>query len=321
MSQKIIICSGDPRSINSEIIYKCWKKLNNSIRKKLYIISNYDLIKKQFKILNYKINLTKIDNINQITKTNKLKIININLKFKDPFKIPINLSSEYVLESLDRAHKYALRKDVLGIINCPINKNLLKKDNFGVTEYLAAKNKIKKNSEVMLIRNKSFSVSPLTTHADIKRVSKNLSAKIIIDKIKTIHYWYKKSFNIKPKIGVTGLNPHNAELRKNSEEVKIIIPAIKKLKKLNIRVKGPLVTDTLFINDYKKFDVIVGMYHDQVLAPFKSLYKFDAINVTLGLRYLRLSPDHGTSENLIGKKKAKETSLMRCIEFVNTLKK
>ena len=69
-------------------------------------------------------------------------------------------------------------------------------------------------------------------------------------------------------------------MRKNSEEVKIIIPAIKKLKKLNIHVKGPLVTDTLFINDYKKFDVIVGMYHDQVLAPFKSLYKFDAINVT-----------------------------------------
>ena len=95
-------------------------------------------------------------------------------------------------------------------------------------------------------------------------------------------------------------------MRKNSEEVKIIIPAIKKLKKLNIHVKGPLVTDTLFINDYKKFDVIVGMYHDQVLAPFKSLYKFDAINVTLGLRYLRLSPDHGTSEKLIGKRKPKK---------------
>ena len=192
MRQKIIICSGDPRSINSEIIFKCWKKLNNSIKKKIYIISNFDLIKKQFKILHYKINLTKIDNINQITKNNKIKIININLMFKDPFKIPIKLSSKYVLESLDKAHKYALRKDVLGIINCPINKKLLKKDNFGVTEYLAAKNKIKKNSEVMLIRNKSFSVSPLTTHVDIKRVSKNLNTKIIIDKIKTIHNWYKK---------------------------------------------------------------------------------------------------------------------------------
>ena len=89
------------------------------------------------------------------------------------------------------------------------------------------------------------------------------------------------------------------------------------IKKLGISVNGPLVADTLFINDYKQFDVIIGMYHDQVLAPFKAIFKFDAINVTLGLKYLRVSPDHGTAVNLIGKNKANINSLLKCISFIN----
>ena len=98
-----------------------------------------------------------------------------------------------------------------------------------------------------------------------------------------------------------GLNPHNAELEKNTEEVKHILPSINKLKKLGINLNGPFVADTIFINEYKKFDIIVGMYHDQVIAPFKSIFKFDAINITLGLKYIRVSPDHGVAQNLIKK--------------------
>ena len=112
-----------------------------------------------------------------------------------------------------------------------------------------------------------------------------------------------------------GLNPHNAELEKNSKECKIIIPAIKKLQKKGLKIFGPLVSDTVFINDYKKYDVIVGMYHDQVLAPFKTIFKFDAINITLGLKYIRLSPDHGVAKNIIKKKIADHTSLSKCINF------
>ena len=79
-----------------------------------------------------------------------------------------------------------------------------------------------------------------------------------------------------------GLNPHNGEFRKNSEEVRIIIPAISSLKKKGINLKGPLVCDTSFVINHKKYDVIVGMYHDQVLTPFKTLFHYDAINLTLG---------------------------------------
>ena len=172
----------------------------------------------------------------------------------------------------------------------------------------------------MLISNEKLSVSPITTHINIKQVASQVSRISIINKVKTIELWFKKKFKRKPKIGILGLNPHNAEFKKKSEEIKIIIPSIIKLKKLGIKIKGPLVSDTVFINDYKNYDVIVGMFHDQVLTPFKALFKFDAINITLGLKYLRISPDHGTASDLIGKNKADPTSLLKCINYIGKYK-
>ena len=300
--KKILIVTGDPNSINSEIIYKTWKKINTKIKKRIYIISNYRLLKSQFKKLNYSIKMCDVKNIINQSDTTSLKIINIDLNFKDPFNVPVKFASKFVTKSLDCAHNLAQGKNVAGIINCAINKNLLGKKGIGVTEYLSKKCNIKTNSGVMLIKNSQLAVSPLTTHLNLSQVSKQIKKDLITKKVITINDWYKSKLRKKPKIAILGLNPHNAEFRKNSEEIKIIIPAIKILKKQGINLTGPLVADTIFINDYQKYDVIVGMYHDQVLAPFKGLYKYDAINITLGLRYLRLSPDHGTAFNLIKKK-------------------
>ena len=317
MKRKLIILSGDPNSINSEIIYKCWSKLKNSQKKKIYLISNYDLIKKQFEKLNYKVSLCKVKDLNENIGKNKLKILNIDLNFKDPFKVSNSASSKFIKKSLNFAHKICLKDSAVGMINCPIRKELLNFKKLGVTEYLASKCKIKNNSEVMLITNKNLSVCPVTTHLDLKNVSRSINKKIIFNKLKTINKWFLKHYKKKPKIGVLGLNPHNAGLHKDSEEIKIIFPVIKKLKKNGFFVSGPHVADTIFISEYKKFDVIVGMYHDQILTPFKAIYKFDAINLTLGLKYLRVSPDHGVAENLILKKNASPLSLMNCIKFFN----
>ena len=106
-------------------------------------------------------------------------------------------------------------------------------------------------------------------------------------------------------------------MRGDSEEKKIILPAILKLKKMGVTLSGPLVSDTLFIKEYKNYDVIVGMYHDQVLTPFKTIFKFDAINITLGLEYLRASPDHGVAKKLVLRNKANPKSLIECIKFIN----
>ncbi len=316
---KIILISGDPNSINSEIIYKTWKTLNKALRKRIYIISNFELLKKQFSKLKYSIKINKINNIYEATKHSELNVISLKLKFRKPFCVTKKEASKFVTNSLNYAHSLAIKDKKINIINCPINKNLLKKNKIGVTEYLAKKCNVKNSSEAMLIKNKNFAVSPITTHIDVNEISKKINSKIIFNKIFTIHSWYKDKFQTKPKIGVLGLNPHNAELRINSEEKRIIIPSILKLKKSGVNVNGPLVADTVFIKEYKNYDLLVGMYHDQILSPFKALFKFDAINVTLGLKYLRVSPDHGTAANLIGKKKANPTSLIKCIDFLNKI--
>ena len=317
MTKKILIIAGDPISINSEIIFKSWNKLSPFLKKKIIIISNFELLQAQFKKLKYSIKVKKIYSLNEVADRNILKVINISIKYKNPFKISNKNISKFVLDSLNLGHTLSLRKDVLGLINCPINKRVFNKKKIGVTEFLASKNLIRNNSEAMIIKSDKISVSPITTHIDIKDVSKKLKNLIIINKIKTIDKWFKLKLKKTPKIGVLGLNPHNAELRKDSEEKKIIIPSIKILKNLKIKVEGPLVADSIFVNNFKNFDILVGMYHDQVLIPIKSLYKFDAINITLGLKYLRVSPDHGVATSLINRNKADCSSLIKCIKFVN----
>ncbi len=321
MKKKIIIVAGDPHGINAEIIHKAWRKIDKKIKRKIFLIANFKLIKAQFKRLNSKINLIKLKNLNEIKKNNHLKIVDVPLNFKNPYNVPFYNSSQYVIKSLDLAHKFASYKtEVKGMINCPISKKLIKSSNkIGVTEFLASKNKIHNGSEVMMIHNKKISVVPLTTHINIKNVSTKITSSFIQRKIKVLSKCYKDLFKKKPKIGVLGLNPHNSELKKDSEELMHIIPAIKKLKKIGLSISGPLVADTAFVKAYKDYDVIVGMYHDQVLIPFKSLFHYDAINITLGLNYIRVSPDHGPAVDLIGKNKANALSLLKCIKFINNL--
>ena len=131
---------------------------------------------------------------------------------------------------------------------------------------------------------------------------------------------YIDRFNKRPKIAVTGLNPHCESNFNNSEEDKLIKPAIKIVKKKKLDVSGPFPADTLFIKDnVKKYDVIAGMYHDQVLTPIKTLYNFDAINITLGLPFVRISPDHGPNNQMLGQKKSDPTSFKKALIFLQKI--
>ena len=161
MKNKIIIVSGDPNSINSEIIFKSWKKLNSSIKRKIYLISNFDLLTKQKKKLKFSTKLIKVKSIEEQTETNSLKVLDFKLKFKDPFNVKKKESSNFIIECLNYAHKISLQNNIMGLINCGIDKKLLKHKNTGVTEYLASKCNIKNNSEVMLIKSDHLSVSPI----------------------------------------------------------------------------------------------------------------------------------------------------------------
>ena len=123
---------------------------------------------------------------------------------------------------------------------------------------------------------------------------------------------------IKPKIAITGLNPHCESNYSSSEEKKYIKPAINYLIKKKFNVSGPFAADTIFLKDIsKKYDVIMGMYHDQVLTPAKTLFGFKSINITLGLPFIRISPDHGPNTKMLGKNLSNPNSLIEALKFLD----
>tara|TARA_B100001123_G_C14973521_1_gene892650 strand:- start:69 stop:845 length:777 start_codon:yes stop_codon:yes gene_type:complete len=252
---------------------------------------------------------------------NELPVYDIKYTQKKPFEKLSTRSNTYIFKCIDLASKLANKKKIAGFINCPVSKEFLFKNEYqGVTEYLSKKEN-KKNDGVMLIFNKKLSVSPITKHIPIDKVSMKINNLEIVNKVKTINNFYKKYFSKKPNFALLGLNPHNYYSSKKSKSKRSIDKAIKTLKRQKINIKGPIASDTSFmISEKYKFDVIIGMYHDQVLTPFKALYKYKAINLTLGLPYIRISPDHGIAQDIVGKKIANPDSLIESIKFFNFIK-
>ena len=318
MKKAIAIIAGEPNSISSEIIFKTWRLT----KKNFIIIGSIKLLELQKKKLKQKIKIKEIQsnfNIKKFKK-NEMHVLNVDFIQKKPFQKISTKSNKYIFKCFDLAINLIKNKKIFGLINCPIAKEkLFHKKYQGVTEFISNKFK-SKDKEVMLLYNNNLSVSPLTTHIPVNKISKNITKKKIINNVKTINKFYKKNFRIKPKFGVLGLNPHNFSGSNYSEENAIIRPSIKILKKLNINVIGPISPDSSFVY-FKKYnvDVIIGMYHDQVLSPFKALYRHDAINVTLGLPCVRVSPDHGVGEDIMGKNKADPTSLILSANFFNKI--
>ncbi len=314
----ILIVAGEPFSIFSEILFKSFIKYK--VKRPIVVLASIRLFKSQMKYLNYKLPLNVIDKNFEVSKlkSNHINIINIDFTFSHPFKKITKASNLYNTKAFGLALYLMKKKIFSGLINGPISKkHFLKRNSLGITEYLAKKTNTK--DFAMLIYNKKLAVSPLTTHLPVKKISKSISEKKIMNHSQLIKKFYKKNFNKNPRIAITGLNPHCESIDgKKSEEHKIIIPALTKLKKKDSYILGPYPADSIFMKDnIKKFDVVIGMYHDQVLTPIKSLYNFDAINITLGLPFIRISPDHGTNIQMAGKNKSNPESLISAIKFLD----
>ena len=315
----ILIVAGEPNSIFLEIFFKSLKKYK--CKSPLVIIVSKRLLEEQMKKLGFNYEINNIDkNFNEFKKLNnkKINLIDVNYKFNRCFEKISNKSTNYIKETFKIALEVLKKKKYSKLINGPISKkHFLKGESLGITEYLAKKTN-RENNVTMLIYNKNLSVSPITTHLAIKDVHKNISKKKILTSVQLINEFYKKNFNKKPKIAITGLNPHCESNFKNCEEDVIIKPAIKHLKNKNFKVKGPFPADTIFIKEnLNNFDVIIGMYHDQVLAPVKTLFGFDAINITLGLPFIRISPDHGPNTQMLGKNISNPSSLVQALKFLD----
>jgi len=314
--KNIIIILGEPNSISSEIFLKSINILKR-VKLNFTIIGNFSLLRNQAKFLNYKKNLNFFNHEYNKIKYNKFSFVDIPYKQKKPFDLKINKSKNYLNKCFLLAIELLKNKVGVGLINFPINKSKFTKNRFkGITEYIARKTN-NKDKENMLLFNEEFSVLPLTTHISLKAVPKSISFKRIEKACRNLTAFYKKTLKRKKfKIGILGLNPHNGEDGFiGREEMKIIIPAIKKLKK-RYPVYGPLSPDTSFLQRKKmKIDVLIGHYHDQVLTTFKNIFDFNAINITIGLPFIRISPDHGTGTGIVGKNIASPESFIKAINF------
>ena len=313
----IIIVAGEPNSIFLEIFFKALKKNYSS---PLILISSYKVLLLQMKKLKYKkkIRLLKPEKLSKYKLNNKsINLIDVKYNVSKPFDKISSRSNAYIKKSFDLAFKIINTGITNKFINGPISKkSFLKKKYLGITEYIANKYKVKKKG--MLIYNKKLSVCPVTTHLPLRLVSKEINKTNIKEKIKLLNDFYQKYLSLKPKIGIAGLNPHCESIEKFNEDEKIIKPLIKKMKNEGYKIYGPYPADTIFLNNNRKnFDVILGMYHDQVLTPIKTIFEYDAINITLGLPFIRISPDHGPNEKMMGKNLSNPLSLIKAINFLD----
>jgi len=232
---------------------------------------------------------------------------------------PANAHS--VLASIRRAVDFALNKKVGGIVTNPIQKQSLYEAGFsfqGHTDYLAdlARQAGHAANPVMMLSAKNLRTVPITVHIALKEVPAALNGELIIAQTRTSAEGLSRWFGLnRPRIGITGLNPHAGENgAMGQEEIEIITPAIETLKEEGLDVTGPLPADTVFHEEARaNYDIFMCMYHDQALIPVKTLGFHDGVNTTLGLPFIRTSPDHGTALTLAGKGLANPASLIAAI--------
>ena len=319
--KKILYSPGEPSGIGPDIIIQlCKTEFWTDIKIPILCISDPKLLDKRAADLGKKITLQKISDIDEL-KANKRNVIQVmhisdckNTKYGKLYKS----NAQYVLDNLKFGIDEALKNKNLALVTGPISKEniiSINKKFSGHTEFIQQKTNSKE--VLMLLASDQLKVALTTTHIPLKNVSKKITKELIISKAITLNKGLKEKFKIKnPIIKLLGLNPHSGEGGKiGKEEVDIIIPAVKELRKKKINISYPISADTAFTKkNLKETDAFLGMYHDQVLPVIKALSFGNAINVTLGVPITRTSVDHGVALDIAGSGKADPSSLKEAIK-------
>lgn len=232
---------------------------------------------------------------------------------------PSKISGLCAINNIDTGIDLIKGKAIDALVTAPISKEMIAKSrkNFtGHTGYIAKSFNTK--DYCMGFVSKNFKLSLVTTHLPLKQVSSHINFNKVLSVIKVTLSAMQNYFNLKnPKIAVCGLNPHAGEGGiLGQEENKFIVPAVKRAKKLGVNIHGPIPADALFYEVFnKKFDCCIAMYHDQALIPLKMIDKFNSVNMTFGLPFVRTSPSHGTAFDIASKKCANPESMIEAIKL------
>ena len=319
--KKIIYSPGEPSGIGPDLIIKlCRSTFWTDIKIPVVCLCDPKLLNNRAADLEKNITLRQISDIDEI-KVNQKNVIQImhisecrNTKYGKLYKS----NAQYVLDNLEFGINEAFQDKNIALVTGPISKEniiSINKKFSGHTEFI--QQKTNSNEVLMLLASDQLKVALITTHIPLKNVSKKITKELIISKAITLNKGLKEKFKIKnPIIKMLGLNPHSGEGGKiGKEEVDIIIPAVKELRKKKINISYPISADTAFTKkNLKETDAFLGMYHDQVLPVIKALSFGNAINVTLGVPITRTSVDHGVALDIAGSGKADPSSLKEAIK-------
>ena len=232
--------------------------------------------------------------------------------------------AQCALHALEMACGLTRSGEAGAVVTGPVSKVQLYNVGFtypGQTEFVSERCGIARENAVMMLAGPSLRVIPMTTHIPLKDVPEQITTKLIKARIIAADRAMTRNFGIeKPKIAVAGLNPHAGENGKlGEEEQNVMIPAIEELRASGLDISGPLAADTMFHEEARaRYDVALCPYHDQALAPLKTLHFYDGVNMTLGLPIVRTSPDHGTAFEIAGQDKADPRSMIAAIQMAET---
>jgi 4-hydroxythreonine-4-phosphate dehydrogenase len=317
--KKIIISLGDPSGIGPDLCVKLATQKFNAI---LIVIGNKKAIENRAKMLNEKIIITNKQEPHE--GNSSLTIIDIKYPYSVIPGKPNKANSYAQFKQINFIVKELLNNNYDAMVTLPISKNMLSEalpEFKGHTEYISALANTE-GKELMMLASKKLKVALVTTHVSLKKVPLLITQKKLSDTLKTLNNELKSKFKItKPKIIVTGLNPHSGENGEfGDEEEKIISPVIKELKMTGYDLIGPIPADTAFTKkNIGMCDAFLAMYHDQGLAPFKAISFGRGVNITLGLPFIRTSVDHGTAFDIVGTDKVDPSSFFEAIKMAIAL--
>lgn len=319
MENKFLFTCGDINGIGPEISVKLFDyHFGKKSKTHLIFISPLNVFGFYYKKLKCNFSFDVVEDITQ-TKPNQLNIVALSDSKMEIGK-PTKLSGKVANQSLEKSIEILKNKNAEAVITAPISKYAFELAGInypGQTEIFASHFNTK-NYLMMFLSSKMIAALS-TIHIPLKEVSKNLTREHLNNKIQILINSLTNDLKISsPKVAVLGLNPHSGENGKiGKEEVEIIIPSIKIFNK---NVEGPFVPDAFFANHlYKNFDAVFGMYHDQVLIPFKMLNFNTGVNFTAGLPIVRTSPDHGTAFDIAGKGIADYKSILSAFRYAKII--
>ena len=321
----LALTMGDPAGIGPDLALLAWKNRADLELPPFLLIGDPEMLTERAGLLGFDIPVVEAVPESAAAKFDTaLPVLPVRLANAATAGTPDPANAPAIIETIRLAVELTANARTRAVVTNPIAKSVLYASGFqfpGHTEFLAhlaGEDADEPLLPVMLLAGPSLRVAPVTIHIPLRQVAETLTSGAIVDTVRVIAHDLASRFGINnPRIAVSGLNPHAGEDGAlGREDGEIIVPAITELNAAGINAFGPLPADTMFHAEARAtYDAAVCMYHDQALIPAKTLGFHDSVNVTLGLPFIRTSPDHGTAFALAGKGQARPDSLVAAIRL------